>query len=90
MAVTVLVPAALQQRAGGRKKLMSGGSTLDEILDDLARDYADLVSVIRRDGALCRFVNVYHNGEDIRSRDGLKTALSDGDEIQILPAIAGG
>ncbi|HUN36801.1 MAG TPA: ubiquitin-like small modifier protein 1 [Trebonia sp.] len=90
MAVTVLVPTVLQQRARGRKSLTSGGSTLDELLDQLARDYADLVAVIRKDGALCRFVNVYRNGEDVRQQEGLRTVLSDGDEIQILPAVAGG
>jgi molybdopterin synthase sulfur carrier subunit len=70
--------------------LASGGSTLDELLDDLALDYADFVGVIRKNGALCRFVNVYRNGEDVKLGDGLGTVLSDGDEIQILPAVAGG
>jgi molybdopterin synthase sulfur carrier subunit len=90
MAVTVLVPTVLRQRARGHKRLASRGVTLDELLDDLARDYADFVAVIRKDGALCRFVNVYRNGEDVRHQGGLRTALADGDEIQVMPAIAGG
>jgi molybdopterin synthase sulfur carrier subunit len=50
----------------------------------------DLRERITEDGGLRRFVNVYVSGEDIRFRDGLETALSDGDEVTILPAVAGG
>jgi molybdopterin synthase sulfur carrier subunit len=90
MAVTVLVPTALQERTRGQGSLTSAGATLDELLDHLARDYGDLVAVIRKDGVLRRFVNVYRNGEDVRRQHGLRTPLADGDEIQILPAMAGG
>ena len=50
----------------------------------------DLRERITQDGDLRRFVNVYVSGEDIRFQDGLETALNDGDEVTILPAVAGG
>jgi sulfur-carrier protein len=90
MAVTVLVPTVLLARARGRRTLESTGATLDDLLNELAKEYADLVAVIRKNGALSRFVNVYVNGEDVRQCGGLGTALSNGDELSILAAVAGG
>jgi molybdopterin converting factor small subunit len=90
MAVTVLIPAALRSRAHGHTTLASEGSTLDEVLNELARDYAELVAVIRKEGALCGFVNVYHNDTNVRYGKGLGTVLADGDVIRVLPAVAGG
>ena len=66
------------------------GETVGEALDALYERYEELRERIADDGGLRRFVNVYVGGEDIRFLDGLATPVSDGDEITILPAVAGG
>ena len=66
------------------------GSTVGEVLDALYERYGELRSRIAEDGGLRRFVNVYVGGEDIRFLDGLDTPVEDGDEVTILPAVAGG
>ena len=66
------------------------GSTVGEVLDALYERYGELRARIAEDGGLRRFVNVYVDGEDIRFLDGLDTPVEDGDEVTILPAVAGG
>jgi molybdopterin converting factor small subunit len=61
-----------------------------EVLDDLFDRYTELRERICEDGTLRRFVNVYVGGEDIRFLAGLETEVADGDEVTILPAVAGG
>jgi molybdopterin synthase sulfur carrier subunit len=60
------------------------------VLDALSEQFDELRERIADDGGLRRFVNVYIGGEDIRFLDGLETPVSDGDEVTILPAVAGG
>ena len=69
---------------------MPDGGTVGEALDAVFEQHDDLRERITEDGGLRRFVNVYVSGEDIRFQDGLDTQLSDGDEVTILPAVAGG
>jgi MoaD family protein len=66
------------------------GGTVGEVLDSLYERYGELRTRIAEDGGLRRFVNVYVGGEDIRFLAGLDTPVSDGDEVTILPAVAGG
>ena len=66
------------------------GATVGEVLDSLYERFGELRSRIAEDGGLRRFVNVYVDGEDIRFLDGLDTPVKDGDEVTILPAVAGG
>ena len=73
-----------------RRPPRSSGDTVGEVLDALYERYGELRSRIAEDGGLRRFVNVYVGGEDIRFLDGLDTPVSDGDEVTILPAVAGG
>ena len=68
---------------------MSGG-TVGEVLDAVFDAHGDLRERITQDGDLRRFVNVYVSGEDIRFQQGLETSIDDGDEVTILPAVAGG
>ena len=68
---------------------MSGG-TVGEALDAVFDAHTELRERITQDGDLRRFVNVYVSGEDIRFQQGLETAINDGDEVTILPAVAGG
>jgi molybdopterin synthase sulfur carrier subunit len=75
---------------GGEGELEVEGSTVGEALDAVFAQHEDLRERITEDGGLRRFVNVYVSGEDIRFRDGLETEVNDGDEVTILPAVAGG
>jgi len=91
MAVTVKIPTQLRAAAGGASETTVEGGTVGEVLDALFEQYGDLRDRLSDDdGRLRRFVNVYVGGEDIRFGDGLDTTVSDGDEVQILPAVAGG
>jgi len=74
----------------GEGEIEVDGTTVGEALDAVFSEHDDLRERITEDGGLRRFVNVYVSGEDIRFQDGLDTALQDGDEVTILPAVAGG
>jgi molybdopterin synthase sulfur carrier subunit len=91
MAVTVKIPTQLRAAAEGDSQAELDGATVQEVLDGLYARYGELRERISdEDGALRRFVNVYVSGEDIRFLDGLQTPVSDGAELTILPAVAGG
>jgi molybdopterin synthase sulfur carrier subunit len=90
MAVTVKIPTQLREATDGEGTARVDGSTVGEVLDALYDRFGELRSRIAQDGGLRRFVNVYVGGEDIRFLDGLDTTVEDGDEITILPAVAGG
>jgi sulfur-carrier protein len=91
MAVTIKLPTQLRDAAGNRTEASVDGATVGEALSSLYTQHAELRTRIADDGgALRRFVNVYLGGEDIRFLDGLDTPVSDGDELTILPAVAGG
>jgi molybdopterin synthase sulfur carrier subunit len=90
MTVTVKIPAQLRAVTEGEDEIEVEGSTVGEALDAVFDQHDDLRERITEDGGLRRFVNVYVSGEDIRFREGLETELADGDEVTILPAVAGG
>jgi molybdopterin synthase sulfur carrier subunit len=90
MAITVKIPAQLRASTGGEGEIEVEGATVGEALDAVFRSHDGLRERITEDGTLRRFVNVYVSGDDIRFRDGLETPLADGDEVTILPAVAGG
>ena len=91
MAVTVKLPTQLRATAGGATEAVTEGGTVGEALEGLFAQHPDLRGRISEDdGELRRFVNVYLRGEDIRFLEGLATPVSDGDELTILPAVAGG
>ena len=91
MAVTVKLPTQLRDAAGGNVSASVQGATLGEVLEALYAEHGELRTRISDEsGGLRRFVNVYLKGEDIRFLEGLDTAVSDGDEVTILPAVAGG
>jgi len=90
MAVTVKIPAQLRGVTDGEGEVAVEGGTVGEALDAVFDEHEELRARITEDGTLRRFVNVYVAGEDIRFQDGLDTQLSDGDEVTILPAVAGG
>jgi molybdopterin synthase sulfur carrier subunit len=91
MSVTVKIPTQLRAAAGGVSEAQVEGDTVATVLDDLFARFSELRERLAEvDGSLRRFVNVYVAGEDIRFLDGLATAVADGGEITILPAVAGG
>ena len=90
MAITVKIPTQLRAATDGEAEMEVEGGTVGEVLDAVFDQYEGLRERITQDGDLRRFVNVYVSGEDIRFQDGLETSLSDGDEVTILPAVAGG
>ncbi len=90
MPVTVKIPSQLRAATGNQAELEADGTTVGEVLDAVFAEHGDLKERITEEGELRRFVNVYVGGEDIRYGEGLETAVSDGNEITILPAVAGG
>ena len=90
MAITVKIPAQLRVVTDGEDEIEVDGSTVGEVLDAVFQRHEDLRQRITEDGDLRRFVNVYVAGEDIRFKDGLETEIAEGDEVTILPAVAGG
>jgi MoaD family protein len=90
MAVNVKIPTQLRAATDGESTAEVEGTTVGEVLDSLYSRYGELRNRIAEDGGLRRFVNVYVGGEDIRFLDGLETPVRDGDEVTILPAVAGG
>lgn len=90
MAVLVRIPTQLRDATGGAATAEADGETVGEVLDSLYGRFGELRERITEDGDLRRFVNVYVGGEDVRFLDGLDTGVADGDEVTILPAVAGG
>ena len=91
MPVEVRLPAVLRPAAGGQSTVTVNGSTIGEVLQDLVGAYPSMAGqVLTEDGALHKFVNVYVNDDDVRYLDQLDTKVANGDEISILPAVAGG
>jgi molybdopterin converting factor small subunit len=89
--VTVKIPPQLRTATGGASAPKVEGTTVGEVLDALYAEHGELRDRIAgEDGALRRFVNVFLDGEDIRFLDDLDTAVPEGAELTILPAVAGG
>ena len=91
MGVMVRIPTPLRRMTGGLDKLEMNESTLSIMIDELETNYPGFKErLIDENGDLRYFVNIYVNGEDVRFLDGLDTQTSSGDEISIVPAVAGG
>jgi MoaD family protein len=90
MSVNVKIPTQLRAATDGEAVAVVDGATVGEVLDALYARFGELKARIADDDGLRRFVNVYVGGEDIRFLDGLATPVSDGAEVTILPAVAGG
>ena len=90
MAVEVRIPTILRTYTGGEKAVNGDGETLAALIDDLEERHAGIKGRLVEGSDLRRFVNVYVNDEDVRFTGGLGTTLGDGDQVVILPAVAGG
>ena len=90
MPVKVQIPTPMRQHTEGQTVVEAGGATVQGVLDDLAAKFPGLTARIFDNGQVRRFVNIYLNDEDIRYLDNLATPVKDGDELAIIPAVAGG
>lgn len=90
MPVTVRIPTPLRSLTGGEEQVQASGSTVKEVIDNLESRHPGMKDRLLDDKGVRRFVNIYVGDEDIRFLDGLQTALKEGEEISIVPAIAGG
>ncbi len=94
MAIEVRIPTILRTYTGGEKAVTGDGASLSALIDDLEANHPGIKErlVEAKDGGvdLRRFVNVYVNDEDVRFIGGLEAEISDGDQVVVLPAVAGG
>jgi sulfur-carrier protein len=90
MAVTLRIPTVLRRLTGGADELPAQGGTVGEIFAEVGREHQDFLSRITEGGEVRPFLNVFVNGDDIRFAQGLQTPVKDGDEVSIIPSIAGG
>lgn len=90
MSIEVRVPTILRTYTGGEKAVSAQGGTLSQLIDDVESANPGVKERLVDEAGLRRFINVYVNDEDVRFTGGLDTALSDGDTVVILPAVAGG
>ena len=90
MPVIVRVPASLRSLTGGEEQVNAAGNTVATVLEDLERRHPGMKERLLDEKGVRRFVNLYLGDEDIRFLDGLNTGVKDGDELSIVPAIAGG
>jgi molybdopterin synthase sulfur carrier subunit len=89
--VTVMIPSALRPQVGDQESLDVAGGTVGEVLGSLNTQYPDFGKrLYKAENELNRFINIYVNDEDIRFMENLETPLNAGDEVSIVPAIAGG
>jgi sulfur-carrier protein len=89
--IMVAIPTPMRRFTGGAGKVSVGGSTLAEVLADLGRQHPDLAGrIVEDDGRIRRFVNVFVNGNNVRDLQGEETPVKGGDDVTIIPAMAGG
>lgn len=90
MAVRVRIPTPLQTLTQGRDEVDAAPAALIDIVTELDRLYPGILDRIAEGGKIRKFINIYVNDEDIRFLQGEQTQVRDGDEVTIIPAIAGG
>ncbi len=90
MAIKVQIPPPMRQHTDGKTTVEATGGTVQAVLESLGAQYPGITGRIFDNGQVRRFVNVYLNNEDVRYLDNLATPVKDGDELAIIPAVAGG
>ncbi|MFH1996914.1 MAG: ubiquitin-like small modifier protein 1 [Candidatus Omnitrophota bacterium] len=91
MSITVRIPTPLQKLTGNKTEVVSAGATVGELIENLEKEYPGIKSrICDEEGKVRRFINIYVNQEDVRFLQRDSTPVKDGDEISIVPAIAGG
>jgi sulfur-carrier protein len=87
---TVRIPPTLRAEVGGERQVPAEGGTVRELLDDLTSRFPGLRTQLVEDDDIAPFVNVYVEGEDVRTLDGIETPVRSGATVILLPAMAGG
>ncbi|WP_437275517.1 MoaD/ThiS family protein [Sorangium sp. So ce375] len=87
---TVRIPTPLRTLTGGQDEVKAAGGTVGELIEDLEKSYPGIRDRLLDEKGVRRFVNIFVGDEDIRFLDGLKTPVKGGDQVAIVPAIAGG
>jgi molybdopterin converting factor small subunit len=87
---TVRIPTPLRGHTDGKDVVNASGATIGEVIEDLEKNHPGIRDKLVDDKGVRRFVNIFVGDEDIRFMGGLATAVKDGDEVSIIPAIAGG
>jgi molybdopterin synthase sulfur carrier subunit len=87
---TIRIPPALRAETGGERSVAATGNTVREVLDDLMGRFPGLGKQLVENDEIAPFVNVYVDGEDVRTLDGLETPVRQGAQVILLPAMAGG
>ena len=91
MAIKVRIPTPLMKLTDNQSEVSAEGETISDIINNLENQFNGIKErICEENGAPRRFINIYINEEDIRFLEGEKTTVKDGDEISIIPAIAGG
>ena len=91
MSVKVRIPTPLMKLTNNKAEVEAEGTTIEEMFNNLESQFGGIKErICEENGSPRRFINIYVNEEDIRFLDGEKTAIKDGDEVSIIPAIAGG
>ncbi len=91
MSARVRIPTPLRRYTAGAEEVSIDAATVGVVIDQMEAKFAGIKErLCDEQGRVRRFVNIYINGDDIRFLDGLNTAVKDGDEVSIVPAIAGG
>ena len=86
----IRIPPTLREQAGGQREVAAEGDTVRDLLEDLMGRFPGLRSQLVEDGDIAPFVNVYVEGEDVRTLEGLETEVRPGSTVILLPAMAGG
>ena len=90
MAVEVRIPTILRSFTGGEKAVTAEGTSLQSVITSLDASYPGIGDRLLDDSGLRRFINVYLNDEDVRFLGGIDAEVADGDNVTVLPAVAGG
>ncbi len=90
MSIKIQIPTPLREHTQGKTTVETGGASVKAALDELCQKFPSLAAKIFDKGEVKPFLNVYLNDEDIRYLDSLATPVKDGDELSIIPAVAGG
>ena len=90
MSIKVHIPTPMRPHTDNQAVVEAAGSTVKTLLDNLGQKYPAISGRLFENGQVRRFINLYLNDEDIRYLDNLDTAVKSGDELSIIPAVAGG
>ncbi|HVS34703.1 MAG TPA: ubiquitin-like small modifier protein 1 [Gemmataceae bacterium] len=90
MAIKVQIPTPMRQHTEGKTEVEVSGGTVQAALADLSAKYPAIAERVFQSGKVRPFINLYVNNEDVRYLDNLATPVKDGDELAIIPAVAGG